>query len=99
MITSLICVEEATAKNGLGGAAAGARSAEPCAHARKAFANPCDALAIGQHRDRLARDGLRRELVLHELRHDAVAGNQVDHADGVELTRRRSRRYESGDTR
>ena len=43
-----------------------------------------DALVVGQHRDRLARDGRRRERVLNQLRHDPLAGNQIDHADVVD---------------
>ena len=55
-----------------------------CAHAREPGANARRAIAIGQHRDRLARHGLRRERVLDQLGHDRLAGNQVHHPDGVE---------------
>ena len=36
---------------------------------------------IGEHRDRFARDGFRREGVLNQLRHDPLAGDQVHHPD------------------
>ncbi len=45
------------------------------------------------------RDRLRRERVLHQLRHDRLAGDQVHHADRVDLDERgAASRYDSGDT-
>src|SRR5207344_1980455 len=72
------------AKNRGGSAPARPWTAEPCAYARETRANSCGAIAVGEHGDGLAGNGVRRECVLDEFRRDGLAGNQVHHADGAE---------------
>ncbi len=55
-----------------------------------------------KHRDRFAGDGLRRERVLDQLRHDPLARDQVHHREGVELDQTAGRcgtRAATGDRR
>ena len=69
-------------------AAAGARCAEPGSH----FAQVCSHLigsgAVVQQCKSLASHALGRAVVLNQLRHDAAAGDQIGHAEGVDLHER-----------
>ena len=69
--------------HGLGGATARARSPELGLHHLQPVAHGGRAAGILEYGDRVIRDGLGREVVLHEFGHDFLPRDEVRHRERV----------------
>ena len=79
--------------------AARADAAELLADFAQPVANLRGAAGVGQHRDRFARDSVRREIVLNQLRHDLRPAIRFTMPNVSTVSSRRPSVYVSGDTR